>query len=288
MHKTDWLYNAKWGVFTHYLYDTVNTVATVDVPRLAKKIADTGAGYYFITVMQRSRYMLAPNETYNRITGYKSGEACPERDIIEELYEELSKYGVKLCLYYTGDGPIDDEKAGSAMGLLTENITGKPERITKEFVSNWASVLREYSLRYGDKISAWWIDGCYQWLGYEEETLGMLADAARAGNPDALVSLNCGVNERVSSYSRHDDFTTGEMNSFKDLPDSRFVGGSQWHTLIHLGTFWAEPDCQIDGESLSDYVNAVHERGGVVTIDIAITSEGELYDNQLETLSKIK
>ena len=68
MHKTDWLYNAKWGIFTHYLFDTVKTVPTVDVPRLAKKIADTGAGYYFITVMQRRRYMLAPNETYNRIT----------------------------------------------------------------------------------------------------------------------------------------------------------------------------------------------------------------------------
>lgn len=291
MHKTDWLYSAGWGIFTHYLYGNENwneTISNFNVERLAKKIADTGAGYYFITMMQRSKYLLAPNETYNRITGYKPGEACPERDIIGELYEHLSQYGVRLCLYYTGDGPLDDPQAGAAMGLLSESISGKEERVTNEFVANWASVLREYSLRYGDKISAWWVDGCYEWLGYDEEKLGMLADAARAGNPDALVSLNCGVMNRVSGYSCHDDFTTGEMNDFRDLPDERFVGGAQWHTLTHLGTQWAGTDTQIDGPALASYVHSVNERGGVITIDIGITKDGDLHDNQLKVLSHIK
>ena len=29
------------------------------------------------------------------------------------------------------------------------------------FVQRWASVLEEYATRYQDKVSGWWIDGCY-------------------------------------------------------------------------------------------------------------------------------
>lgn len=285
MHKTDWFHDAGWGVFTHYL--TPLSVPTFDTERLAKKLADVGAGYYFITIMQRNRFLLAPNETYNRITGFAPGEACPERDVILDLYDSLSKYGIKLCLYYTGDGPLDDQQAGPRMGF-TKADEQAGNKITKEFVANWSSVLREYSLRYGKKISAWWIDGCYEFLGYDEEKLGMLADAARAGNPDALISLNCGCNDRVSAYSVHDDFTTGEMNDFKDLPDARFIGGAQWHTLTHLGTSWALPDLQIGPDELKKYVTDVNARGGVITIDIAIKSDGDLYDEQLDVLKVLK
>ena len=304
MHKTDWLHDAGWGVFTHYLYhaaasrsgvcatafddwdacgDWNSVVDSFDTDRLAKKLNDIGAKYYFITIMQRTKYMLAPNETYDRITGYAPGEACAKRDLIADLYESLSRYGIRLCLYYTGDGPMDDPQAGPRMGMVSHEVG-----ITEEFVANWASVLREYSLRYGKKISAWWIDGCYEGIGYREKTLGMLADAARAGNPDVLVSLNCGVREKVSAYSEWDDFTTGEMDRFTDFPESRFISGAQWHTLNHVGSTWAESDTQIDGPALADYVKKVNERGGVVTLDIAIRPNGDLYDEQLGVLKALK
>lgn len=290
MHKTDWLYQAKWGVFTHYLFhgdDWNEKIQSFDTERLAKSLSDIGAGYYFITIMQRKKYMLAPNETYNRITGYKPGEACPTRDLIADLYDSLSKYGIRLCLYYTGDGPLDDASAGRAMGYTSLQDKSYPGSVSTEFVRRWASVLEEYSRRYGDKISAWWVDGCYEWIGYDEEKLGILADAIRAGNPDALVSLNCGVMKRVSAYSRHDDFTTGEMDDFRDLPESRFVGGAQWHTLTHLGTRWGGRDAQIDGPALAEYVHKVNERDGVVTIDIGIYPDGSLVPDQLGILSYI-
>ena len=285
-HKTDWFCQAGWGIFTHYLFHDENwdkKVASFDTERLADKLASIGAKYYFITLMQRKKYMLAPNETYDRITGYKSGEACATRDLVEDLYQSLSKRGIALCLYYTGDGPLDDPQAGPRMGYVSQD-----DKVTKEYVEKWSSVLREYSLRYGNKIKAWWIDGCYQFIGYEEETLSMMAEAARAGNPDALVSLNCGVNDRVSSYTQHEDFTTGEMNDFSDVPDSRFVGGEQWHTLTHLGSTWGGRDCQIDGPSLADYIHRVNQKGGVVTIDIGINEEGDLMDEQLKVLRHIR
>lgn len=289
MHKTDWLYQAKWGIFNHYLFGLYDNddwnalVDSYDTDRLAKMLSDMGAGYYFITIMQLHRYMIAPNETYDRITGYRPGEACARRDLISDLYDSLSQYGIRLCLYYTGDGPMKDPQAGTAMGY-----TSYDEPVTDAFVDNWASVLRDYSLRYGNKISAWWIDGCYSWLGYDERKLGKLADAARAGNSDTLVALNGGVFPRVSAYSIHDDYTTGEMTAFTDIPDDRFINDAQWHELVYLGTNWAQFDTQIDGPSLAEYVEKVNEHGGVVTLEIGVTADGNFSDIQKEVIGHIK
>jgi hypothetical protein len=38
---------------------------------------------------------------------------------------------------------------------------GWQDPVTEVFVQKWASVLEEYTVRYGDKVSGWWIDGCY-------------------------------------------------------------------------------------------------------------------------------
>jgi hypothetical protein len=47
---------------------------------------EAGAGYVIFTVLQRQRFMIAPNETFNRLIGYKTGEACSSRNLIEDLY----------------------------------------------------------------------------------------------------------------------------------------------------------------------------------------------------------
>ncbi len=56
--------------------------------------------------------MLAPNETHDEIAGTAPGEACAVRDIPMELADKLKKYGIKLCLYYTGDGPHFEPEIG--------------------------------------------------------------------------------------------------------------------------------------------------------------------------------
>lgn len=307
MHKTDWFYNKRWGVFNHYLYGAQldpehpgkaaselygwnEYVNKFDTDLLAKQLHEAGAGYYIITIMQRSQYMLAPNETYNKITGYKPGEACCERDLIADLIKSLDKYDIPLGLYYTGDGPLNDPKAGKSMGNFTE-IPGEHPKdpVSVEFVTKWASVAAEYSKRYGDKIKLWWVDGCYDFNGYDEEKLAIMAAGVKAGNPNALVSLNCGVKgDRVYGYSLSDDFTTGEMLSFEDVPDQRFIDGAQWHTLSYLSPVnWGAPGTRYDGAYMRDYVNRVHEKGGVVSIDCAVRVDGSIDPEQLEVLKAI-
>ena len=305
----DWFRNQRWGVFTHYLYHEQNRAgsltnmgagetdwndctASLDVDRLARTLREAGAHYLVFTLMQGKRFMCAPNAAFDRITGYKPGEACSRRDVIADLIDALSPLGISLFLYYTGDGPYQDPVAGPRMGYADQR-----EKVTRPFVENWASIAREYSLRYGKAVKGWWVDGCYPWFGYNDELLRLYADAMKAGNPDALTAFNPGVEKRVTKYSVCDDFTCGEMNDFIDVPEGRLIDGAQWHTLAPLGIpqdtesgaggGWCRPGCKRSGAYMKDYVARVNAAGGVVTIDVALYRDGHLDPAQVEALKAI-
>ena len=306
---TDRLYSRKWGVFTHYLYHEQNTpgsatcivktatswnecVNGLDVDLIARQLKEAGAGYLFFTVMQGTKYLCAPNDTYNKITGFKPGEAASDRDLINDLYEALNTYGIDLYLYYTGDGPHLDPAAGPAFGFVEPR-----ENVSRDFVVKWASVLREYCVRYGGKVKGWWIDGSYvNPFRYDDDKLKLYKDAIRDGNKNAIVAFNNGVFDRVSYYSAHDDFLAGEMNDFVDIPDSRFINGKQWHILAPLGVSpdgnewhaWCKPGVKRTGAYMSDYVRKVNEKGGVVTIDVCLKRDGSIPIEQIEVLKAIQ
>lgn len=297
-HKTDWFRDAGYGVFVHYLEglqnnpDTVNSlgqrtswdecVREFDTEAFADQMRQAGAGYVVFTVMQISRHLIAPNATYDAITGYQPGEACSTRDLIEDLYQSLSRRGIPLMLYWTGDGPRADAQAAPAMKCPPDG------QVTEEFVRNWASVVREYGERYGDKVRGWWTDGCYPFIGYDDAKLGILAEALRAGYPDRLVALNVGVEGKVGAYSRHEDYTTGEQNDFHDVPLTRFLEGEQWHILSYLGDWWGGAGTRLGKQQLADYVAAVNAIGGVVSIDVLLYRDGTIDRSQLEVLKPLR
>jgi alpha-L-fucosidase len=295
----DWFHDQKWGIFVHYLYHIQNNPETVnnmgvgetswddcvnsfDVERFAREVSQTGARYVMFTLMQGSRYMVAPNKTYNRITGFKTGEACSTRDLVTDLIKALNRHNISLFLYFTGDGPYKDSKAGPAMGYPAQ---GAP--LTEQFLTKWSSVAKEYSLRYGDRIKGWWVDGCRESLHYTDEWLKYYVDAMKAGNPVSLTAFNNGIKSRIEVYSKYDDYTCGEMTSFKDIPDARFINGSQWHMLVPLGTYWGKPGCKHDAAYLEDYLSKVNAIGGVVTIDVALYRDGHIDPEQLAVLKAL-
>ena len=312
-HITDRFYNSRWGVFTHYLGHGATTAeeynATVnsfDVKKVAKALHDVGAGYYFITIMQGKRFMLAPNETYNKITGYKPGEACAERDLIAELIAELDKYGIDLYLYYTGDGPHYDRQAGEAMGfcdidnpLWDKNgvVNPTPEQVSIDYIKNWTSVLEEYAVRYGKGVKGWWFDGMYAWFGYNEEKCDYFRRAVKKGNPDAIVAFNNGVKRNNEHNWCAGDFIAGEANDFiyEHVLRGRFFEGGQNHKLVMLGfnkdnprvAGWGKKGLQISKEYLKTYVNKAHEEGTVVTLEIAIERDGSFDPEQVDALKHI-
>ncbi len=294
--RTDWFHEAGYGVFVHYLSGLQNSpaqfhslghetpwnecVAEFDTEAFAATMHEVGAGYVIFTVMQRNRTMIAPNATFDRISGYKPGEACATRDLIDDLYQSLTRYKIPLMLYYTGDGPIDDPQARQAFGWT--------DPINDDFVERWSSVAREYGERYGKKVAGWWVDGSYPWLGYNDQRLAVFAEALRAGNPDRIVAFNRGVDPKVMSYTPHEDYTCGEQNRFFDMPPERFLDGEQWHILSYLGDRWGAPGCAYSKCDLGDYVFEVHRRGGVVSIDVILFRDGSLDRSQIELLKAVR
>ncbi len=291
--NTDWFLKAGYGVFVHYLEGIQNNaeqlhslgkqstwdecVRDFDTERFAADVAASGAGYAIFTVMQISRFMIAPNATFDRITGYQPGEACATRDLIEDLYQSLSERDIRLMLYWTGDGPRGDEKAGTAYGC------GTP--VSKAFVQQWADTFREYGERYGDKIAGIWCDGCYSFIGYDEEKLGILAAGLRAGSDTRIIALNPGVDPEVRAYTPHEDYTCGEQNVFHEVPVERYLNGEQWHILSFLSkTWWAEPGVGYKKNQFTNYVRNVNQRGGVVSVDVMVFRDGGLDRSQVELL----
>ena len=205
--RTEFFRRLGWGVFTHYIqptdpetpgdtrsgympYKTWNDrVNRFDTDRYAKTLHEIGAHYAFFTLMQGTRYFCAPNETYDRLVGFGPGEACSERDLVADLIASLKKYDIPLFLYYTGDGPYK-ERAVSEKFDWPSREEGP---VTESFVTKWTDVMKEYAIRYGKDVKGWWVDGCYEWMGYTDALLRPYREAMLAGNPDAIIAFNNGI-----------------------------------------------------------------------------------------------
>lgn len=294
----------RWGVFNHFLYgapsssisdgtdmlDWNERVELFDTDRVAKDLHDIGAGYYFITLMQGRKYMCAPNAAFDEIAGTKPGEACAKRDLILDLANALAKYDIDLFLYYTGDGPYQDVEIGKKFGFLEPR-----KNVSLSFSRKWASVLEEYAVRYGDRVKGWWIDGCYDYFGYNQEILTPYYDAVKKGNPSALVTMNNGLKDDLYRWYEKEDFTSGEFNDFICIPGKTDVSPSVPHILAPLGVLpkgsrggaWAMPGCKRDGAYMRDYVRRVNAVGGVVSIDIQIRYDSTYDPAQLACLAEI-
>ncbi|MDA3923866.1 MAG: alpha-L-fucosidase [Kiritimatiellae bacterium] len=304
--NTDWFSKAGYGVFVHYLQELQNNpdqlhslgqksswdecVNAFDVDLFADQMKQAGAGYVVFTTHQRTQFLIAPNATFDRLTGYKPGEACSHRDLIAELADALEKRGIPLMLYWTGNGPSSDPKASQALGFETP--------VTAKWAEIWGSVVAEYGKRYGDRIKGWWVDGCYFKHGnlkWTDDTLGILAKALKEGNPKRIIALNPGV--ELAPYSIHEDYIAGEMNSFEALPESRFLEGRQWHILSFLGPSlvgnylaagWGRPGVNYSLKDFVNYLGMVNAQGGVVSIDVMLYRDGRIDFSQLEFLKRLR
>lgn len=313
MHITDRLYNKKWGIFNHYLnFETEDgdpdwniRIDGIDTEKIAHTLNKMGAGYYFITIMQGTKYLIAPNKTYEDIMGVENGIITPKRDVILDLYKSLSKYGIDLYLYFTGDGPHNDKIGKQRFGFSYDPndiwpggcskavpLTGD-KAVSREFVEKWASVLREYAERYKDKVCGWWVDGCYSFFGYNDELLKIYYDAIKAGNPNAVTAFNTGVFPETKKWFKDEEFTAGEFNDFTYIPTERFNDGAQNHILAPLGrkeppvhsNGWAYIGAKRSHEYMKNYISEVNKNGGVVTVDIKVYADGSFDPEQAEIMT---
>lgn len=203
--KKEWFSSRKWGLFhsclpswnNHYYpnqktYKSFNDrINNFDVDKYAKAISELNPGYLFFTIMHNSQYMCAPNNTFDQITGYTPGEACSERDLILDLITALEKYDIPLFLSIDAIGPIKNAYAADKFGYY--DIVS--QYVGEDFIEKWSAVIREYAVRYKEKIHGWMFRCSYDRLGFaghDDDFFKAFNDAVRSGNKNALIAFNNG------------------------------------------------------------------------------------------------
>jgi hypothetical protein len=287
--RADWMRTARFGVMTHFLHDWImqdqrdqmtpenwnRLVDGFDVEALADQLQSVGAAWYLISIGQNSGYYLAPNAAYDRITGIRPSHLS-HRDLVADLAPALAKRGIKLLVYLPSGAPAGDQVARAA--LKWQN---GPYR-NAEFQRNWEKVIREWSVRWGDKVSGWWFDGVYwpnnMYRSVDAPNFRSFADAARAGNARAVVAFNPGQVNRTISLTPYEDYNAGEVGdpnlwSTTRQVDGR-IDGAQIHFLSHLGATWGRGAPRFTTEQAIEFSRKVAAVGGVVTWDTPARRDG--------------
>ena len=269
--NTDWM-TGKIGLSTHYFAsfpDGLEQRANqLKIDEIANQAASAEAGWFLFTLYHHPWLMMAPNETYDRILGVNNFTST--RDVPLELSNVLRRKNIRLMLYIN----LRLDPKSNVSPNVRETMGGWPPN--DKLVQNIVAVLKEFSLRYGTKVSGWWIDGVQlpsKWgkSPHRERWFKEITDALRAGNPDALVAFNPGL--KTVRYSLQNDYIAGESEDLKPIPNGRCLDGAQWHLWTYLGGWWGSSGIRYSEEELGNYVSLVTSRGGALTFDVGTLGE---------------
>ncbi|HUG52861.1 MAG TPA: hypothetical protein VMR21_04650 [Vicinamibacteria bacterium] len=289
--RAGWMAKARWGVMVHYLPDWIAPgrlwtseswnaqVEAFDVEGLARQMEEVGAGYALLSIGQNSGFYLAPNATYDRLTGARPSR-CSRRDLVTDLASALAPRRIPLLVYLTAGPPSNHAAVGRALGWEGE------DRPNREFQRRWEQVIADWSRRWGGKVSGWWFDGCSRpntmYRSPRPPHFGSFAAAARAGNPGAAVAFSPGLYYPVFPLSPHEDFTAGLIYDFerefvnaRRVADGR-VDGVQLHVLSFLGRTWGRGEPRFTAGQVGAYTRKVTDLGGAVTWDVPVEAGGRI------------
>lgn len=288
---TRWLREARWGFFTHYLphmpSDKVpddmtgklwnKKVNSFRVADFGDQLSEIRAPYFFITIGQGGGYYCSPNSCFEPVFGPPEGRVT-DRDLVAELAADLIPRGIKMCVYLSAKRGLESAEQREA----------------------YLKMIREWSLRWGTSISAWWIDGG---VLPSREVYQAYTDAYKAGNKDALLAYNTGpigmTRDLKKPATDLEDYLAGETNWH--LPVSGYrpwdqkeyylgpnISGDQLHFLTFLGTFWGTGDPRFPDELVNGWTKHTNLHGGTISWDVPLHDHGIIPDKhfrQLKVLS---
>lgn len=314
--RTKWFAECGWGVLCHWLGAPPSSaggadltaemwnaqVDGFDVEGLAAQLEAVRAPYFFITIGQNSGHFLAPNATYDKYVGIEPSK-CSRRDLVSDLHKVLHPRGIQLLVYLPSGAPAADPVAVKQLGWEWGFEGGWPgswgaKRTGKrlaEFQQKWEQVIREWSLRWGNKVRGWWIDGCYfadeMYRHDDAPNFDSFAAALRAGNSDSIVTFNPGVRVPIICHSEQEDYTAGEVDrSLPECPGTWVeINGhkARYHVLSYLGEYWCKGAPRFPDSLVAGYTKHVTGKGGVMTWDVPIEQSGLIATAFIAQLSVI-
>ena len=290
--NTKWLREAKWGLFTHYLAHAASTqvademtgqiwnkrVNSFQVTKLGEQLSELEVPYLFITIGQGGGYFCAPNKTHEKYFGTSNGRLS-ERDLIADLAAELVPRGTRMCVYLPAYG----------------------RKESAEVQKQWQEIITEWSQRWGESISAWWIDGG---VFKDSATYANYTRAFKSGNPETLIAYNTGPigwnREPKQPATTYEDYLAGEVNwrlpvsgvrpwDQKEYYIGPDISGDQLHFLTFLGSFWGLGEPRFPDELVVGWTKHTNNHGGTISWDIPLNDFGiipESHFRQLQVLTK--
>jgi hypothetical protein len=292
--NTDWFKNAGLGVMLHFLKDVYakdggskeynDVVNGFDVELFAKNCKEAGAGFVMFALGQNDGYYCSPNAAYDSIVGISPGQLCSTRDLPADLFKALDKRGIKMMFYLPGNPPIRNELVDKKF----QYTYGKDTPTSQFTQACWESVIREWSLRYGKKLSGWWFDGMYRGGIIEtrsdmslKHNISTHTLAAKAGNFNSIVTYNYGVN-KIQSNSPYDDYSAGEEGKIVQVPQRRWVvDGVQWFLFTYLGESWSKAGKRFETRQLELWAEKVFAKGGVICFDVHADKGGAVLPDHI-------
>ena len=291
--RVEWFSQAGYGIFCHWTTHSQpksgvkkehsQAILDFDVDAFTNQIIDTGAKFLFFTITHADMFLPFPLKEMDEILPNHTSS----RDLVEEIYERLSKHGIRLMFYFNGEGSTNSEY---------QKIT-KFKEDPKYHAEYCYKITEAISKKYGEKIHGWWIDCCYEGnicggRGHRYD-YQRYANALRSGNPNSIVAFNFrGTEEWGSEWGRNiADFQAGEENDLQFLPTSQFSGesGLQWFGLCWMDDYWVhekvgEPKPVHSNEKVLDYINKVLKNNGVFAYNVAPYQEGIISEKTMEQL----
>ena len=199
-----WMIDGKYGIFVHWSSQSrgfsndekraswfQESVDMFNVKVFADAIERTGAGWVTFTATHQGFYWPGPNAALDKISPGRTAK----RDLLGEIIDELDSRGIRTLFYmHTGYNGYDPKVWREAVGANDPN--------TNRFSDNIEAILRECSLRYGEKLMGFgYIDGALAWDYPLNPSWEGWATAIKAGNPNAVVGLSTNRGPMVSPFS---------------------------------------------------------------------------------------
>lgn len=304
---TTWLANAKYGLMFQYgawgypqtgaaRKSLAQGAVDFNVTNFVNMVKSTGASYVIWSITWWQYWMQAPISSVNTIMG-DSTLTESSRDLIGDVAAALHAQGIKFMLYYHQGIQQEPTWAAKQNWPSSFTPTGTGDRST--FFNNWYNVITEIGNRYGTNLDGWFFDdGCV----YYPAPFERLGAAARAGNPNRLISYNPWVSARITDFQ---DVYFAEGSHGESQFGSAPVGGNGVFTdgpqkgLLQQAMFTMEQDwgvhaantpitTQITGSQATGWVDSAMARKVPLSFNMMMWEDGTVAQSSLNVLTDVK
>jgi hypothetical protein len=252
------------------------SVDIFDVKVFADAIEHTGAAWVTFTATHQGFYWPGPSAAIDKIAPGRTAK----RDLLGEIIDELDGRDIRTLFYlHTGYNGYDPEVWREALGANDVDTT--------RFSDNIEAILRECSLRYGEKLMGFgYMDGALAWDYPLRPSWEGWARAIKAGNSKAAVGLSSNRGPTVSPFS---ELAVTDGGSELRQPDPQLIGpGTQlgdvtpaWWCLMDQGGWFINrpmrgqwgPGPVHSTEEYVDFFERMADARIPVTINLLLTAD---------------